>query len=370
MDAQISFSKGDVITADQAMQLAIEVAKKGAPFVSPNPVVGCVVVDKNHKFLDFGFHAKFGLAHAEINALNKLSAAELADSTFYVTLEPCAHQGKTGSCAKKLATLSIKKVVYGIVDPNPLVQGKGAAILSAAGIEVQEYSGLHKTEVHELAEIFLKNFLQQKVFVAAKVASSLDGQIALKSGESKWITSEASRKYVHELRSYYDAILVGSNTVAQDDPSLNIRHPHIEKQTRLIILDADNQLFKKKFKFMEIHEPENIYFAVTKKNLDNPFQQLEISDLSHLLSQIFDLGMRSLFIEGGAKVYSSFIQSGLIDRLYLFMAPAIIGATDGLSWTSQIATKSLAQKITLRDLKVRTLGPDIFMTARVNDKIL
>lgn len=370
MDAQISFNKGDLITADQAMQLAIEVAKRGAPFVSPNPVVGCVVVDNNHRFLDIGYHPKFGHEHAEINALNKLNSEELTGSTFYVTLEPCAHQGKTGSCAKKLATLPIKKVVYGIEDPNPLVQGKGAAILLAANIEVQEYSGLHKAEVHELVEIFVKNFSQHKVFVAAKVASSLDGQIALKNGESKWITSEISRKYVHELRSYYDAILIGSNTVTQDDPSLNIRHPQIEKKNRLIILDAENELFKKQFKFMKIHEHQNIYFAVTKKNSDNPFQQLEISDVNDLLSQIFDLGMRSVFIEGGAKVYSSFIQSGLVDRLYVFMAPTIIGAGDGLSWTSQVTIKSLTQKITLRDLKVRTLGPDIFMTARVNDKIL
>ena len=209
MDAQINFfNKGDVITADQAMQLAMDVAVKGAPYVSPNPVVGCVVVNANHQFLAYGYHPKYGQEHAEINALNKLSDSEIKDSTFYVTLEPCAHQGKTASCAKKLATLPIKKVVYGLMDLNPLVSGQGVKILQQAGIITEEYSGHLKNDLQSLCEIFLKNFSEKKLFIAAKVATSLDGQIALKSGESKWITSANSRNYVHELRSYYDAILV------------------------------------------------------------------------------------------------------------------------------------------------------------------
>ena len=362
MDAQVSFKKGDPITADQAMLLAMDVAKRGAPFVSPNPVVGCIVVDRNHCFLDFGFHPKFGQEHAEINALNKLSPEEIEGSTFYVTLEPCAHQGKTGSCAKKLATLKPKKVVYGIMDPNPLVLGRGAAILNEAGIEAIEYSGLYKSDLQQLAEIFVKNFTEQKVFVAAKVASSLDGQIALKNGESKWITSEASRVYVHELRSYYDAILIGSNTIRQDDPALNIRHPQIKKQSKLIILDADNQIYKKKFKFMEVHPHANIYFAVLEKNTDNPYQQLEFRSLEGLLEQIWNLEIRSLFIEGGAQVYTSFFQSGLVDRLYLFMAPSIIGSFNGLSWTSMLKINSLADQMVLRNTQLKYIGADIFIT--------
>lgn len=364
MDAQINFKKGEIITADQAMQMAMDVALKGAPYVSPNPVVGCVVVNADHQFLAFGYHPKFGQEHAEINALNKLSDHEIKDSTFYVTLEPCAHQGKTGSCAIKLSSLPIKKVVYGLVDPNPLVRGQGAAILQKAGIATEEYSGLLKNDLLNLSEIFLKNFGQKKVFIAAKIASSLDGQIALKSGESKWITSASSRKYVHELRSYYDAILVGANTITQDDPSLNIRHDEIQKENKVIVLDLENTIFKSDYKFVKLHNKENIIFAVNKKNPLNLFHQIEFSDLENLTTQIYELGIRSIFIEGGARTYSSFLQAGLIDRLYIFMAPSIIGAQSGLSWTSHVQTESLDKKMNFADLKVTSLGSDILLTAK------
>ncbi len=366
MDAQINFfNKCDIISGDQAMRFAMDVAVQGAPYVSPNPVVGCVVVNENHQFLAYGFHPKYGSEHAEINALNKLTELEIKNSTFYVTLEPCAHQGKTGSCAKKLATLPIKKVVYGLMDPNPLVSGQGAGILQQAGIIAEEYQGDLKNDLQSLCEIFLKNFTQKKVFIAAKVATSLDGQIALKSGESKWITSANSRNYVHELRSYYDAILVGANTIVQDDPSLNIRHAEIIKENKVIVLDPENVIFKSDSKFLKLHNKENIIFAVKKTNDDNPFHQIEFSDLENLTAQLFALGVKSIFIEGGARTYSSFFQAGLIDRLYLFMAPSIIGAHSGLSWTSHLQTESLNKKINFTDLKVRSLAPDIFLTAKL-----
>ena len=365
MDAQINFNKGDVITADQAMQLAMDVAVKGAPYVSPNPVVGCVVVNANHLFLAYGFHPKYGSEHAEINALNKLTDSEIKNATFYVTLEPCAHQGKTGSCAKKLATLPIKKVVYGLMDPNPLVSGQGASILQQAGIIAEEYQGVLKTDLQSLCEIFLKNIVEKKVFIAAKVATSLDGQIALKTGESKWITSANSRNFVHELRSYYDAILVGRNTIVQDDPSLNIRHAEIVKENKVIVLDPENVIFKSEYKFLKLHKKENIIFAVKKIDTANPFVQIEFTDLENLNAQLYTLGIKSIFIEGGARTYSSFLQAGLIDRLYLFMAPSIIGAHSGLSWTSHLQTESLNKKINFTDLKVKSLAPDIFLTTKL-----
>lgn len=366
MDAQIIIpKKSDTITADQAMQLALDVAVQGAPYVSPNPVVGCVVVNANHQFLAYGFHPKYGSEHAEINALNKLTESEIKNSTFYVTLEPCAHEGKTGSCAKKLATLPIKKVVYGLMDPNPLVSGQGVSILQQAGIITEEYRGDLKNDLQSLCEIFLKNFIQKKVFIAAKVATSLDGQIALKSGESKWITSASSRNYVHELRSYYDAVLVGANTIVQDDPSLNIRHAEIVKENKVIVLDSENVIFKSDFKFLKLHKKENIIFAVKNKDDGNPFYQIVFSDLENLTAQLFAIGIKSLFVEGGARTYSSFLQAGLIDRLYLFMAPSIIGANSGLSWTTDLQTESLNKKINFTELKVKSLAPDIFLTAKL-----
>lgn len=358
--------KGDELTADQAMKLAIDVAIGGAPFVSPNPLVGCTVVDREHRFLAFGFHHKYGEHHAEVDALLKLTNDELKNSTFYVTLEPCAHRGKTGSCAQRLALLPVDKVIFGLIDPNPLVAGQGAEILKSAGKKVFEYQGPLKNELNELCEVFLKNQIQKKVFVAAKVATSLDGQIALKSGESKWITSNASRNYVHELRSYYDAVLVGRRTIEIDNPSLNIRHENIQKNTALIILDPHSTLLQKinlgkDFKFLSCHRTEKVFFAVHEK-IESNYQQIVFSDLQNLLELIWQQGLRSVFVEGGAATVSSFLSLGLLDRLYLFMAPVIIGAGNGLAWTQNYQISSLDSKICLRNVKSRRFGDDFLIT--------
>jgi len=364
------FKKGDVITPDQAMALAIDVAKLGASYVSPNPLVGCVVVNDRHEFIDYGFHKKYGQGHAEIEALKKLTETEIKNATFYVTLEPCAHEGKTPSCAKTLAKLPIKKVVYGLIDPNPLVSGQGAQILMDAGVATEEYQGPLKEDLTEVCEVFLKNFTQKKVFVAMKVASSLDGQIALKSGESKWITSEASREYVHELRSFYDAIIVGRNTIEIDDPSLNIRHPTIEKENKVIVIDSSAKILKqiidgKGFKFLQNHRKENIFFAVHKKNEQSDYSQIEFSNLKELLEKMYLLGMRSAFIEGGANTYSEFLKSELVDRLYLFMASSLIGADNGVSWTKDFSIQQLARRPRIKNVKTRIFAPDILITGRM-----
>ena len=372
MDEKIEsalIKKADAITPEQAMELALHVAMGGAPYVSPNPIVGCVIVDLDHRFLASGFHHKYGEAHAEIDALQKLNTDELKNSSFYVTLEPCAHQGKTGSCAKKISSLPVKKVVYGLVDPNPLVAGQGARILSDAGIEAVEYQGPSKDKLYQLCEVFLKNFKEKKIFVSAKVASSLDGQIALKSGESKWITSENSRTYVHELRSFYDGLVVGRNTIETDDPSLDIRHPEIKKVSKIIILDPNSQLLSqiadgKKYKFLEVHKKENIFFAVLKV-VNSDYQQIQFSDLNGLLTKLWDLNFRSVFIEGGAATYSTFLKAGLIDRLYIFLAPVIIGSGNGLSWTQNFGIESLENKLQLQHVEIKNLTPDLLVTGQL-----
>lgn len=364
-----SWQKGDQISSEQAMQLAMDVAIAGAPYVSPNPVVGCVIVDQDHHFLASGYHHKYGEAHAEIDALEKLMAFELKNSIFYVTLEPCAHQGKTGSCAVKMASLLVQRVIYGMVDPNPLVAGQGAEILKFAGIEAVEYQGSLKIKLSELCEIFLKNFTTKKVFISAKVASSLDGQIALKTGESKWITSEDSRNYVHQLRSYHDGLIVGRRTVEADDPSLNIRHPTITKRTRLILLDPRGLLLTqinqgREFKFLQSHRQEDIYFAVTEKH-ESTFQQIVFTDLNQLMEKLWQLQFRSIFIEGGAATYSRFLQAGLIDRLYLFLAPVIIGAENGISWTHHFGINRLENKLPLFQMQTKLFGKDLLITGKL-----
>jgi len=347
-----SFIKvGDHLTDEQAMALAIHVAKAGAPYVSPNPLVGCTILNSENKLVSTGYHQKYGEAHAEINAINGLSADQLANTKIFVTLEPCAHEGKTGSCAKKLIQFKIKKLIFGLVDPNPLVAGQGAEILRQAGIEAVEYQGSLKNDLEDLCEVFLKNFREKKTFVAMKVASSLDGQIALSTGESQWITTPESREYVHELRSWYDAIIVGSNTIEVDNPSLNIRHPSIQKETKLIILDPESKLSGKIFKFQDLHKPENVHI-------------LKFKDLNDVMNQLWALNIKSVFIEGGAYTYSSFLKVGLVDRLHLFMNTSVIGAGNGLSWTKGFGIEALADKKSLKNTKIRTFGSDLYVTGR------
>lgn len=358
--------KGDFLSDEQAMQLAIQKAYKGAPFVSPNPLVGCVILDENNKFLSSGYHHKYGEPHAEVDAYRKLSNEELNNAQVFVTLEPCAHEGKTPSCAKALAKMPIKRVVFGIKDPNPLVAGQGAQIIRDAGISCLEYVGILKSDLEDTCEVFLKNFREQKTFVAAKVAQSLDGQIALARGESKWITSEASREFVHELRSWYDAVIVGRNTVETDNPSLNVRHPEIQKENFLIVIDPEGKILKsrKQYKFLDLHKKDKIFFAVQKEVVSD-YQTLKFTDLNNLLDQLWQLKIKSVFVEGGARTYSSFLTAGLIDRLHIFTAPVIIGSGEGLSWSKYFSIPALAHKIVLKNVKHKTFSSDQYLTGRI-----
>lgn len=366
MDEKINPTKGDFLTDDQAMQLAIQEAYKGAPFVSPNPLVGCVILDKENRFLSSGYHHKYGEPHAEVDAYKKLTNQDLNLAQVYVTLEPCAHEGQTPSCAKALAQMPIQRVVFGLEDPNPLVAGQGAQIILDAGIKCSAYEGSLKDDLEDVAEVFLKNFREKKAFVTAKIAQSIDGQIALTNGESKWITSGASREYVHELRSWYDAVLVGRKTIETDNPSLNIRHPKIQKENFLIVIDPEGQILKSKknYKFLELHKKEKIIFAV-QSDVITDYQTLKFKDLNHLLEQLWTLKIKSVFIEGGAKTYSSFLTAGLIDRLHIFTAPVIIGAAAGLSWSQSFSISQLADKLVLQNVKHKTFSSDHYLTGRL-----
>lgn len=367
MDEKITFHKGDFLSDEQAMKLAMTEAYKGAPFVSPNPLVGCVILDENNKFLSSGYHHKYGEPHAEVDAYSKLTDYELQNAQVYVTLEPCAHEGKTPSCAKALAKMPLKRVVFGLEDPNPLVAGQGAQIIRDAGIGCLEYDGELKADLEDTCEVFLKNYREKKIFVAAKVAQSLDGQIALASGESKWITSEGSREFVHELRAWYDGMIVGRNTIETDNPSLNVRHPRIKKENFLIVIDPDGKILqsKKTYKFLDLHKKDKIIFAV-QKDVTTDYQTLKFTDLNDLLNQLWNLKIKSVFIEGGARTYSSFLTAGLIDRLHVFTAPVIIGANEGLSWSKYFSIPALEHKLVLKNVKHKTFSPDQYLTGRLS----
>ncbi len=337
---------------DQAMKLAITEALKGAPFVSPNPKVGCVILNSHGELLSTGYHKKFGEAHAEVDALKGLTSDLLKGAHVIVTLEPCAHEGKTPSCAKTLAKLPIKKVTYGLLDPNPLVAGQGTNILKDAGIQAEEYQGVLKNDLEETCEEFLWNFREKKVFVAMKVAQSLDGKIALANGESKWITGPESRQKVHELRAQYDAVLVGKNTVLVDDPRLDIRHPQIQKENKVVVLDRSGEVLKKlnQLKMSEVHKPENIIM-------------LSSQDLNSVLDELYKKGIRSIMVEGGGQIYSSFLAQGLIQRLHLFTAPIILGK--GIGWADDFEISEISKKLEINSSESQLLGQDTYLTAKI-----
>lgn len=360
-------ANGKELSVREAMIQALVEAAKGFSNVSPNPLVGCVVLDREGLLLSKGYHEKYGEAHAEMNALRGLTKEQLLGAHVIVTLEPCAHQGKTPSCAQYLAKLPLAKVTYGLRDPNPLVSGKGAQIIRDSGIQVQEYNEL-TLELSEICENFLWNQRQQKIFVAAKVASTLDGFLAMKSGESQWITSEQSRIWSHELRGAYDAVLVGINTLLLDNPSLNIRHPRFEKKNKVVILDSKGRGIKNRDRLnvFKTHAPENLIWVVEKGqggNHKGPVVEVESTqDLSMVMKKLWDLGLRSLLVEGGSQVLSSFLKQQLVQRLYMFQAPRILGASGGKSWTECLEISSLNEMYYLRNVKTAPSGADQLIT--------
>jgi diaminohydroxyphosphoribosylaminopyrimidine deaminase/5-amino-6-(5-phosphoribosylamino)uracil reductase len=372
--------KGKRLTPTEAMELAVFLGAKAWGRVAPNPLVGCLLLDKDQKLLSYGFHEQFGGPHAEINALKGLSESEIKGANLYVILEPCAHEGKTGSCAKKLATLPIEKVVYGVEDPNPQVAGRGLQILRDAGIGVEQTSPELVEACEELAEVFLFNQRTKRPFVALKVATSLDGQMGHMSGESRWITGEEARTHAHYLRAGYDAVLIGGGTFLADDPSLNIRHPSFPgAKNKVVILDSVGSVAEalEGSQLLKCRSAEDVYLVGTREvteQVPKGFKGNLVScahendsgfDLEELLSSLFERGIFSLFVEGGASVHSAFLQAKKVQRLYQFLAPTIIGGASGLAWTKELSCAEFSQRLTLRSVSHQIFGTDICVTGKL-----
>jgi diaminohydroxyphosphoribosylaminopyrimidine deaminase/5-amino-6-(5-phosphoribosylamino)uracil reductase len=265
-------------------------------------------------------------------------------------------------------------------DPNPLVNGKGIQILEKSKIRCEEFQQI-KDDLQDVAEVFFWNQKFLKTFVALKVATSLDGQLAHVTGDSKWITGEDSRTHVHDLRAAYDAILIGKETFLIDNPSLDIRYGHfIGKKNKVIVLDAEGDGLKNisKSNIFKTHSAENIFWAVDKYlnlNTNTGIHLLHCEsvqrghlNLDHLLELLFKEGIGSVLVEGGARVISSFLQQNKVQRYYQFIAPSIIGAKNGLSFTSELSLPSLQAQYNLKRSKVRTFGRDVLFTGRLDNK--
>jgi diaminohydroxyphosphoribosylaminopyrimidine deaminase / 5-amino-6-(5-phosphoribosylamino)uracil reductase len=367
------------LSHEQAMLLAIEEGQKGWGFVSPNPAVGCVILDSSNNLLSKGYHKKFGGPHAEINALNAIkNKSLLKEATVYVTLEPCAHEGKTPSCALELVNYPIKKIIYGITDPNPLVAGKGHEILSKSNIQTHCFSDLSNSDsvnvlLEELCETFLYNINQKKAFIALKVATSLDGKIALENGESQWITNEHSRYYVHFLRGKYDAIIVGRGTLEKDNPKLNIRHEkYANKDIKIVILDPQGRSvnFLPQSNINKLHNKNNIFIICDKKISSTDFNTIYCPmegssfNLAALQKILYENHIYSAFVEGGNFVYSEFLKQKTFNTLYHFTAPKILGA--GLGWSDLLKLKSLDQSILLKKQSQMEFKEDSLSTYVLN----
>ncbi|MES2964180.1 MAG: bifunctional diaminohydroxyphosphoribosylaminopyrimidine deaminase/5-amino-6-(5-phosphoribosylamino)uracil reductase RibD, partial [Bdellovibrionota bacterium] len=319
-------------------------------------------------------------------ALKKLKSPEdLGGCHVYVSLEPCAHQGRTPSCAKTLAPLKPASVTYAVEDPNPLVAGKGAAILREAGIrtellanrtDITDRAALY-AEAEELAEIFLHVHRTGTPFVAVKVATSLDGQMAMSSGESKWVTGEAAREHVHLVRAQYDAVAIGHTTFLTDEPSLNVRHAKFPSYSnKAVLFDVAGLSFEKlaKSKLASVRPPENI-IVVTGEDVpktSTSFRQLKVRrdgegnfEMKMLLEGLKAEGLSSLLVEGGSYTYARFFQANAVQRLHVYIAPILIGGRHAMSWAQHFGGTKLSEKIELQNVRRAEFGPDQYWTARI-----
>jgi diaminohydroxyphosphoribosylaminopyrimidine deaminase / 5-amino-6-(5-phosphoribosylamino)uracil reductase len=357
------------LTDESYIKLALEIAKKGVGNVSPNPLVGCIIV-KEGRIIGAGFHEKYGENHAEINAIES-AIEDVAGSTLYVNLEPCCHYGKTPPCVNALIEKKIKRVVIGTLDMNPKVSGKGGKILMDAGIEVKV--GVLENECISLNKFFFKYISKGLPYVTIKAAQTLDGKIADIYGDSKWITSVQSRRFVHKLRAKYDAVIVGSNTVLIDKPRLTVRFTE-GRNPKKVILDT-NLKIPPNHKVYSLPEDE-IFIVASKKNsvkkkLIEEFNAKGIKillvpenadgtlNLRKALRELAKHQINSALVEGGSMVFSSFIKSGLYDELNLFISPKILG--DGLSVFSSLPSCSIRKAAKLKLQNVERFGDDVML---------
>lgn len=340
------------------MQQAIELAKRGLYSTKPNPNVGCVIV-KDNQVIGEGFHPKAGQPHAEVFALRQ-AGEQAQGATAYVTLEPCAHYGRTPPCAEALVKAQVKKVVVACPDPNPLVAGKGVQILKNAGIEVE--IGICEDLAAQLNQGFLKAMSTGMPYVRLKVASSLDGRTAMASGESKWITGSAARQDVQHWRAISGAVITGIETVIADDCQLNVRSLHnidIETvaQPKRVILDRRGRL-PLTAKILENPETVMVMGPYRQELADLGVIQLEIQPLKTLLQtlskqyQIYDV-----LIEAGATLSSAFLQEGLIDEMISYVGLTLLGQSARAMFNADF--EYMAQQLRFKLLDVTQLDQDI-----------
>lgn len=309
----------------QFMLKALSLAKKGMATVSPNPMVGAVIVNGKSEIVGEGFHLKKGQPHAEVNAINNAleNNADLTEATLYCTLEPCCHTNKlTPPCADLILEKKIKKVVIGCLDPNPNVAGKGVQKLREAGLEV--ITEVMREECEELNAVFFKNMKKQLPYVHLKIAATLDGRIATQTGSSKWITSDVARSEVHHLRNKYDAVMVGKNTLRADNPKLTARlgQQTIKEPFKIIVGNLNDS----DLSLEALKDLKNIINVCTKPPTIAGLKYIEHQDnWSQTFKKLYEESICSILVEGGAQLISSIIEDNAYDKYTCYVAPKLIG---------------------------------------------
>jgi diaminohydroxyphosphoribosylaminopyrimidine deaminase/5-amino-6-(5-phosphoribosylamino)uracil reductase len=322
------------------MKIAIKLALKAEGMTSPNPVVGSVVV-KDGSIVGAGYHKKAGLPHAEVSALES-AGRKSKGATLYVTLEPCDHFGRTPPCTRAIIACGITHVVIGMKDPNPLNNGAGIRRLKAAGIRTTV--GVLRRETEAINKPYIKYITKRMPFVTIKTAQSLDGKIATRSGDSKWISGEDSRRYVQDLRSRSDAVMIGANTLRKDDPLLLSAAPRARQPARVIVdgvsgIRADASIFS-----TADRSPVMLASSVLGRKGK--------ADLPRLMAELARRGIVNILVEGGGELAASLIEKGLADRLLIFVAPKVIG---GRSAVTSVEGDGVARIKDARDFSITNI---------------
>ena len=360
---------------DSYMLRALELAKLGWGRTNPNPLVGALIV-KDGEIIAEGYHEKLGSDHAEVVAF-KNAKEDVSGGTLYVNLEPCSHYGRTSPCARAIIEKKISQVVIAMTDPNPIVAGSGIKMLKEAGIQV--VCGVLEKEAKKLNEIFIKYISKKSPFVIMKTAMTLDGKIASVCGDSKWISGEASRLYVHTLRNRVAGIMVGINTILVDDPSLTTRLDNVKTKDPVRIVIDSKGLIPLDSRVINVESSAGLVLATTsaigleKERLliDKGVKILKLDgvgghvDLVKLMGELYKLEIDSVLLEGGGGLNGASLKSGIVDKVMTFIAPKIIGGKDAKTPVEGVGIELMQDALKLRDLSITRFDDDFLIEGYV-----
>ena len=357
------------------MRRALKLAKMAEGETSPNPMVGCVILDETGQIVGEGWHRKAGTPHAEVNALADMKAKNAVGHTAYVSLEPCSHWGRTGPCCEALIQAGIKRVVAAMEDPNPKVAGNGLRRLREAGVEV--ICGVCEQEAKRLNEHFLLWVTQKRPFISLKFAETLDGKLATSARDSHFVTGQEAHTYSHYLRKIHDGILVGIGTVLDDDPELTTRLVEGKNPVRIVLdtqarIPLNAKVLQGDTKTLLITGPQGNAEKCEELRKYNHVELISLPcidgkvDIKCLIGALYEHGLTSVLVEGGSEALGSFLDAGMADRVYAFIAPKLVGGKNALPAIGGKGIPALAHCAAVMEPELLTLGKDWLITGRVS----